>query len=272
MVERAVPGHHEWEELSAPHIARYQFAAEFVRGKRVLDAGCGSGYGTRLLHAAGAASVLGIDIDARTVAHAERSSAPVPVAGLEFRVDDCHTLAASPGPFDVICNFENIEHLAHPEEFLAAAGERLAPGGVLVISTPDRAATAPYVNGRPRNRFHVQEWYREEFAVLLRTWFAEIDMRVQVRALSLQRREQAVRALREMLIWSNPLSVLLGRAIRFAPRQKQPWKLLQGLAAAGPNDFPVVPLSLEAACGTGEFHVALCRQPRLGGAAGRRAA
>jgi protein-L-isoaspartate O-methyltransferase len=49
MVERLVPGEPEWAEFSAPHLARYLFAAEYARGRRVLDAGTGSGYGARNL-------------------------------------------------------------------------------------------------------------------------------------------------------------------------------------------------------------------------------
>ena len=48
--------------LAAEHVHRYRFAAELCRGARVLDLGCGTGYGSRILRAE-TASVTGIDSD-----------------------------------------------------------------------------------------------------------------------------------------------------------------------------------------------------------------
>ena len=56
-------------EIAYEHWHRYAFARRFVAGKRVLDAACGEGYGSALLGEA-AASVVGIDIDGPTIAHA----------------------------------------------------------------------------------------------------------------------------------------------------------------------------------------------------------
>ena len=208
-IERAVPGDASWLELAAPHLARYFFAAEMARGRRVLDAGCGSGYGARILQAAGAAHVLGVDLDPQAVAHAK---AHYGGAGIEFLVDDCRELGRVAGPVDLICNFENIEHLEEPERFLAAAGRCLVPDGTLLVSTPDRAATPPFVAGRPRNPFHVHEWYADEFAALLRAHFAQVELRVQVESLAAAARRDAVAALRQGLLWSNPLAMLLWRS------------------------------------------------------------
>ena len=56
-------------EIWYEHWHRYVFARAFVRGKRVLDAACGEGYGSALL-ADEAASVVGIDVDAAAIQHA----------------------------------------------------------------------------------------------------------------------------------------------------------------------------------------------------------
>ncbi|HET9189593.1 MAG TPA: SAM-dependent methyltransferase, partial [Rudaea sp.] len=56
-------------EIRYEHWARYAFALELARGKRVLDAACGEGYGSAML-AGAAASVLGVDIAADAIAHA----------------------------------------------------------------------------------------------------------------------------------------------------------------------------------------------------------
>jgi len=193
-VERAVPGDASWPELAAPHLARYFFAADYARGRRVLDAGCGSGYGARILQVAGAAHVQALDLDPAAAAYAQAHYAG---AGIEFLVDDCRELGRVTGPVDLICNFENIEHLQGPERFLAAAGRCLAPDGTLLVSSPDRAATPPFVDGRPRNPFHVHEWYAGEFAELLRSYFKVVEMRMQVESLASAARRDAVAALRQ---------------------------------------------------------------------------
>ena len=60
-----------------PHVAAvYAFAAGYVQGQRVLDLGCGTGYGSARLAAAGAASVVGIDSDAKSLAYARRFAEP----------------------------------------------------------------------------------------------------------------------------------------------------------------------------------------------------
>mgnify|MGYP003623051184 CR=1 FL=1 len=58
--ERLIPGEVDIDLLNE-HMARYNFAARLTRGKRVLDAGCGTGYGSLEL-ARMAARVTGIDI------------------------------------------------------------------------------------------------------------------------------------------------------------------------------------------------------------------
>ena len=257
-VERATPGEANWAELSAPHVARYLFASAYVCGKRVLDAGTGSGYGAALLKSAGAASVLAVDIDADAIQAAKTRFA---TDGLHYIVDDCEKLEQAAGPFDVICNFENIEHLPHPEKFLAAAAARLTSDGVLLTSTPDRKSTPPFVNGKPANPFHVHEWYELEFRKLLDVSFGEIDMRVQVRSAALQSRADAVAALRDALVWSNPISLLAFRKFR-GSGQNRPWKKLAGLAAPGVGDFPIVPAAVASVYGESWFHLAICRQPR----------
>jgi len=262
MQERLVPGEAEWTQYAAHHLARYLFATDFAQGRRVLDAGTGSGYGARLLKTAGAASVYGIDIDPAAVELARQRFSG---EGLTFEEDDCQQPAKVSGPFDLICNFENLEHLEHPERFLAAATRLLSPDGVLLVSSPDRAATPPFVNGRPRNPFHVNEWYQEEFQNLLAPYFAEIDLRVQVQSTALASRLEAVAALREGLLWSNPLLVTLWRKLPWVPKAERPWKKLIGLAAPSVTDYPVLPQATASLFGHSWFHVAICRQPKRTG-------
>lgn len=259
MEERMVPGEGEWTEYGSHHLARYQFAIQYAQGRRVLDAGSGSGYGARLLKTAGAASVQGIDVDAEAVRLASQRFGG---DGVEFLLDDCEQPTQVTGPFDLICNFENIEHLEHPERFLAAAARLLGPEGVLLVSTPDRAVTPPFVNGRPRNPFHVHEWYHEEFQALLAPYFAQIELWTQIQSAALESRIDAVRALREGLMWSNPLLVFLWRKLPWVPKRQRSWKRLAGLAAPTVADYPILCPAIASLFGRSWCHVAICRRPK----------
>jgi SAM-dependent methyltransferase len=262
-VERAMPGGDEWVELAAPHLARYLMAAEFTAGRRVLDAGSGAGYGAAILRAGGAAVVLGVDVDAGAVAAArERFAAP----NLSFAVDDCETLEQVDGGWDVICCFEAIEHLRRPEAFLARAGRLLAAGGVLLVSTPDRAGTPAFVAGRPRNRFHEHEWFTAEFVAMLGRHFHDVELRVQVETAALQARIAAVAAVREGLTAANPVAAFVWRKWPFRRKADRGWARLQGLAAPGLADFPIVPAALATVYGTPRFNVGICRRPVSGDA------
>jgi SAM-dependent methyltransferase len=128
----------------------------------VLDAACGEGYGSALL--AGAAErVVGVDLDEETVAHARRRYGGA--GNLEFRAADCTDLPFEDASFDRVVSFETLEHLEAHEALIDEFARVLAPGGVLVISTPDRAR---YSDERGyENEFHVRELYRDEFDTLL---------------------------------------------------------------------------------------------------------
>jgi O-antigen biosynthesis protein len=163
--ERIELGAQSWEGDHAHHVARYLHASQFVSGKRVLDAGTGAGYGAALLMSAGASNVQAIDLSEETI---QKARARFGHLGVEYRVDDCETLSTIRRPVDLICNFENIEHLRNPDAFLRAAARSLDDAGILFCSTPDRASAPPFVDGKPANPFHLHEWYGNEFEAMLR--------------------------------------------------------------------------------------------------------
>ncbi len=114
------------------HLARYQTAASYVSGKRVLDIACGTGYGSQMLRLAGATSVVGVDLSAETIRYAKHH---YQTPGVEFLCADAENFEW-PEQFDVIVSFETMEHLHHPKRFLERLYSLLVPGGKLVLSVP----------------------------------------------------------------------------------------------------------------------------------------
>jgi SAM-dependent methyltransferase len=166
--ERFVPSEMSGTLEEAEHLARYGFATAYAAGRRTLDAGCGVGYGTAMLAAAGATSVVGIDI-ADAVLTAAGAKAP---AGLdvEFQRGDVRELPFEDGSFDLVACFEVIEHVERQEDAIAEMHRVLAPDGLLVISSPNRGV---YVEGNPH---HVHEYTSEEFRGALAQRFAHVQL------------------------------------------------------------------------------------------------
>src|SRR3989304_9384275 len=78
------------------HRERYNFARQFVKGKKVLDAGCGSGYGSQLL-SNDATFVIGADIQEEGILYAKEK---YHAANLRFITTDSSRLAFVDNTFD----------------------------------------------------------------------------------------------------------------------------------------------------------------------------
>ncbi|MFO1255620.1 MAG: bifunctional 2-polyprenyl-6-hydroxyphenol methylase/3-demethylubiquinol 3-O-methyltransferase UbiG [Sphingomonadaceae bacterium] len=105
-----------------------------LAGKRALDVGCGAGLMAEPLARLGA-SVTGVDAAQENVAAASAHAAG---GGLEidYRCGDVAQLALT--GFDLVTSLEVIEHVADKRAFLAALRAALAPGGLMILSTPNR--------------------------------------------------------------------------------------------------------------------------------------
>lgn len=180
--ERYVPGQ-GGARIAYEHVHRYLFARRWARGRRVLDVATGSGYGARLL-AESARSVCAIEIDAVAVA-AARDAFGVP--NLSFARADAARLPIVSASIDLVVALEILEHVpagASQEALVAEVARVVRPGGVALLSTPDRAT---YSDARRyRNPFHTRELYRHELEALLGSHFRFVELfRQQVRAGSL---------------------------------------------------------------------------------------
>ena len=101
---------------------------EEVRGKEIIDFGCGEGAEAVEMAAAGAAHVTGLDIQAHLL---ERARARAQAAGLSGR---CEFVTATNGRADLVISIDAFEHFRNPEEILARMCELLKPGGRIVAS------------------------------------------------------------------------------------------------------------------------------------------
>jgi SAM-dependent methyltransferase len=169
--ERLIPGEVDVDLLNE-HMARYAFAARLAHGKRVLDAGCGAGYGSAEL-AAQANSVTGADVAAEAVDFARAHYA---LPNLAFEQASCDRLPHADGCFDLVVAFEVIEHLETWREFLLEARRVLSPGGQLVVSTPNKLYYTESRGAEGANPFHVHEFDFAEFRGALEDVFPHVTL------------------------------------------------------------------------------------------------
>lgn len=118
------------EEIRKDHVNRYRFAASLIgEHKRVLDAACGCGYGSKIIQDVGN-RVVGVDVSKEAIAYAEEHySGPGYILG---------SILDKPwvGMFDALVSFETIEHLSEPEKALKLFRESV--DGVFICSVPNQ--------------------------------------------------------------------------------------------------------------------------------------
>jgi len=158
--ERTIPGLDIENYWFRRHEVVYQRLAGHCTGRDVLEAGFGEGYGADLL-AGVARRVIGVDYDESAVAHV-RARYP----RVEAQQGNLAELPLPDASVDVVVNFQVIEHLWDQSQFVAECRRVLRPGGLLLMSTPNRITFTP---GRdtPINPFHTRELNATELTELL---------------------------------------------------------------------------------------------------------
>jgi len=157
-------------ETGLEHAHRYLLARDMAAGRAVLDVACGEGYGSAML-ASVARSVVGVDIDERSVAHAR---ARYGRTNLEFRTGRADRIPLPDASIDLVVSFETIEHHDAHEAMMAECRRVLRPGGIICISSPDRYEYSE----RPgtSNPYHVRELTKVEFEKLLQRHFRHVRL------------------------------------------------------------------------------------------------
>jgi ubiquinone/menaquinone biosynthesis C-methylase UbiE len=142
------------------HRERYRFAARLVLEGRVLDIACGIGYGSKILAQEDKVKqVIGVDVSSEAI-HAAKQK----FGGnkLSFQLASGERLPFQDNCFDSVVSLETIEHMAKPVCFLAELRRVLRPGGVIVISTPNRRFHS-CGRRKPWNPYHTVEYEPLEF-------------------------------------------------------------------------------------------------------------
>ena len=148
---------------SSTSIDRYVFANTWTKGKKVLDAATGQGYGAGILLSLGADSVFGIDTDEKAI---ENANNLLKSPKAQFKVCDIFNLTESfkDDEFEVCVSLETFEHLP-PEridEYLQSL--KKVTSERIIISTPKRKTEEWVYNGGT----HLYEYSAQEFVDVLR--------------------------------------------------------------------------------------------------------
>ncbi|MDD5318339.1 MAG: class I SAM-dependent methyltransferase [Candidatus Pacebacteria bacterium] len=145
------------KDTEPSHLARYLFASSFLtKNDSVLDAPCGSGYGSKQL-ASKAGKVRGVDIFQGAINHAKEFFSDPKISFIVGDVEKLNEIVEAKS-LDVVVSFEGIEHLHDQVKFLSAVKESLKTNGIFIVSTPRKPHGSPY---------HTVEFSQQEFIDIL---------------------------------------------------------------------------------------------------------
>lgn len=170
-------GYH-WEQISKSIrkrnvfvVARYELILDLIgkeiKGKKMLDVGCGDGVLSYLL-AKNGANVTGIDNSEEAIKFAKEKCKDF--TNLNFQVASAYELPFSDNSFDYIISSDVIEHLKYPEKMLAEIKRVWNGKRKIIITTPIRFTE------RPLDKMHYKEFFENEFRLLLKIYFKEIEI------------------------------------------------------------------------------------------------
>ena len=123
--------------LNPVRLAYVDKCVKGLRGKRILDVGCGGGLLSEAMARHGA-DVTGIDLGAATIEVAELHALESGIAVRYLRESAEHHAAQSAGAYDAVTCLEMLEHVPEPAQVLSALHTLVKPGGDVIVSTLNR--------------------------------------------------------------------------------------------------------------------------------------
>lgn len=178
-------GSMHWNEMTSrdPRVfnafqqARYDWVLRLsgdVRGRKILDLGCGDGCLVYLLAKKGG-QVTGVDNDELGIKFAGENLA-ARLKNLKnsykFVCSSVYNLPFPENSFDLVISSEVIEHLQEPDRMLAEARRVLKTSGKVILTTPYR------LTEKPSDHNHVKEYYPEELKKIVGEYFTDVDFKL----------------------------------------------------------------------------------------------
>jgi 2-polyprenyl-3-methyl-5-hydroxy-6-metoxy-1,4-benzoquinol methylase len=153
------------------HLSIYRFAIPYAQGKRILDAGSGSGYGAAYLARYGA-DVLALDAGSVAIEHSRQRYAGDAVT---FEVADLNSrLPVGDEIFDLVFSSNVFEHIANVDGLAAECTRVIKPGGVVIIAVPPICSAAALAADMD-NQFHVNHIPPTAWAAKLSRFFSNVE-------------------------------------------------------------------------------------------------
>lgn len=168
LAERIYPGQGiSTKEVDQEHIERYNFAKNYLKTEWiVLDAACGSGYGTQILSKI-VKKIVGIDVSKEAITYAKNNFQSNNINFFEANLEK--KLLFDDEYFDAIISFETIEHLEEQEAMIKEFARVLKKEGLIIISSPDKEIIT---KTKIKNPYHVRELTKKEFIDLISKYFS----------------------------------------------------------------------------------------------------
>ncbi len=200
--------------LHLMHEAAYVRASTMVDGKRVLDLGCNTGYGSEILSRS-ANKVVGVDVSHAAISAAKQRFAD---KGIEFCLIDGERMPFGDGEFDVVVSCQVIEHIVDYNIYFDELKRVLSSTGVAIFTTPNSVLRLD-PGMKPWNPFHVREFAHSELKQLLNEYFSSVqisglfaeDELYLTEKSRISRAREAARARPKR--WSDPLRALLRKTL-----------------------------------------------------------
>ena len=168
--ERTLPDVPEENYWFQRHLVVYEWIAQRIAGRRVVDLACGEGYGSAVL-ARTAASVVGVDANPEAYEHARLKYTREPVLTFERNMIELWD-----GDVDCVVFLQTIEHVQDPDAVLERLRALIGPGGVAYVSTPNLLTLAPEGAEKSGNPWHVKEYRAQEYRELCERHFGSVEL------------------------------------------------------------------------------------------------